>query len=431
MNRQEKPNSPLQVAEEVEHGRLDGDVERRHRLVGDQETRRHAQRTGEADPLALAPGELVRVAVPELLAQPDRVEQLRHARFQLRAAGDAVEPDRLADDLATGHARVERGVRILEDDVHATAEGPQLAPREVRDVLAVEPDRPVRRLEQPVDAVADGRLAAARLADEAEHLARRKREGDAVDGVDDAAAAGHSPSQREVLDQPIDLEHRCVHRSPGWKQATTWSGRTSRNTGTSDHDCSSARGQRSAKAQRPSGSESEGTRPGISRSRPFWACPGARNRPEQPDRVRVLRVREQLLDGRLLDLAARVHDDDAVGDVRDDAEVVRDQDDRGPETLAQLTQEVEDAGLDRHVQRRGRLVGDQDLRVAGERHRDHHALPHARRRAGAGTRPRAGPGPGCARGRAARSSAREPARARGRGARAGPRRSGSRSAAPG
>src|SRR5262249_22226818 len=36
--------------------------------------------------------------------------------------------------------------------------------------------------------------------------------------------------------------------------------------------------------------------------------------------------------------------------------------------------EVEDLGLGGHVERGGRLVGDQERRVAGERHRDHRAL---------------------------------------------------------
>jgi hypothetical protein len=36
--------------------------------------------------------------------------------------------------------------------------------------------------------------------------------------------------------------------------------------------------------------------------------------------------------------------------------------------------QLEDLALDRDVQRSGRLVGDQQLRLAGERHRDHHAL---------------------------------------------------------
>ena len=88
-------------------------------------------------------------------------------------------------------------------------------------------------------------------------------------------------------------------------------------------------------------------------------------------------MREQLVHRRLLDLPSRVHHEHAVGDVGDDAEVVRDEDDRGAEPLADVAHQVEDARLDRHVERRRRLVRDEHLRVAGQRHRDHHALPHA------------------------------------------------------
>ena len=45
----------------------------------------------------------------------------------------------------------------------------------------------------------------------------------------------------------------------------------------------------------------------------------------------------------------------------------------------QLTQQVEDLRLDRDVERRRRLVGDQQLRLARERHRDHRALAHPAR----------------------------------------------------
>jgi hypothetical protein len=55
---------------------------------------------------------------------------------------------------------------------------------------------------------------------------------------------------------------------------------------------------------------------------------------------------------------------------------VGDQDDRRPQPRAQLTEQIEDPGLNRDVQRRRRLVRDQDLRIAGQRHRDHHALTH-------------------------------------------------------
>src|SRR5580765_6245275 len=107
------------------------------------------------------------------------------------------------------------------------------------------------------------------------------------------------------------------------------------------------------------------------------AASGPRDRAEQPDRVRMLRPREQIVNGRLLDLAAGVHHKHAVGYVGDHAEVVRDQDDRRAETLANVAHEVEDPGLNRHVERRRRLVGDEHLRIARKRHRDHHALPHA------------------------------------------------------
>ncbi len=48
-----------------------------------------------------------------------------------------------------------------------------------------------------------------------------------------------------------------------------------------------------------------------------------------------------------------------------------------PLSACKLAKQVENLGLDRHVERRGRLVGDQQLRVAGERHGDHRPLPHA------------------------------------------------------
>ncbi len=66
----------LQVGEEVEDLRLDRDVERRDRLVGDDELRREHERAGDRDALALAAGEHVRIATVVLGPQAD----LRHHR---------------------------------------------------------------------------------------------------------------------------------------------------------------------------------------------------------------------------------------------------------------------------------------------------------------------------------------------------------------
>ena len=55
---------PAQLHEQVEHLRLDRDVERGDRLVADQELGLHRERAGDADAGALAAGELVRIAAP-------------------------------------------------------------------------------------------------------------------------------------------------------------------------------------------------------------------------------------------------------------------------------------------------------------------------------------------------------------------------------
>ena len=50
-----------------------------------------------------------------------------------------------------------------------------------------------------------------------------------------------------------------------------------------------------------------------------------------------------------------------------------------PSVVAQVDEQLEDLRLHHHVERRRRLVGEQHLRRAGERHRDRRPLPHAAR----------------------------------------------------
>ena len=49
----------LEIAQQIQHLGLDGDVERRDRLVGDDEARVERQGAGDAEALALPAGELV------------------------------------------------------------------------------------------------------------------------------------------------------------------------------------------------------------------------------------------------------------------------------------------------------------------------------------------------------------------------------------
>ncbi len=93
----------------------------------------------------------------------------------------------------------------------------------------------------------------------------------------------------------------------------------------------------------------------------------------------MLRIPEDRSNGRLLDNAAGVHDGDTIRGFRDHAEIMRNEKQRQVESRLHLSQQIQNLGLNRHVQRGGRLVGDQESRLACQRDRDEHALPHPAR----------------------------------------------------
>jgi hypothetical protein len=58
------------------------------------------------------------------------------------------------------------------------------------------------------------------------------------------------------------------------------------------------------------------------------------------------------------------------------AEIMRHEQDRGTMALPQALDQLQHLTLHGDIQRGGRLVRDHQARIAGERHRDQHALPH-------------------------------------------------------
>src|SRR5215469_9298035 len=72
--------------------------------------------------------------------------------------------------------------------------------------------------------------------------------------------------------------------------------------------------------------------------------------------------------------AAEIHHHNIVRHLCNDPEIMGDEDDRGVVLVLELAEKRQDLRLRRHVDRRGRFVGDQQARPAGERHRDHGAL---------------------------------------------------------
>ena len=99
-----------------------------------------------------------------------------------------------------------------------------------------------------------------------------------------------------------------------------------------------------------------------------------RNGIEQRPGVVGLRTGEQFVHRRLLDHLARAHHHHPIGEVGHHAHVVGDQHDRTAESIAQIAQQFQDLGLHGDIERGGRLVGDDHLRLARDGDRDHHAL---------------------------------------------------------
>ncbi len=85
----------LQVLQQVDDLRLDRDVERRDRLVAYDQVGIDGQGASDADPLALAAGELVRIAPRLLGQQTDDVQKLTHAALALGLGMQPVHRHRL------------------------------------------------------------------------------------------------------------------------------------------------------------------------------------------------------------------------------------------------------------------------------------------------------------------------------------------------
>ena len=173
----------LQVLQQVDNLRLNRDIERGNRLVADDDLGADRQGAGDADALALAAAELVREALGVVGVQADGLEQLGHAVAPGLALGQAVDRQRLADDRADRHARIERGIRVLEDhlDLAPVGEEPAVAERrEVGRIAVVHfaGGGP----EELDDGPAERRFAAAALADQAERFAAVQVETDVIDG---------------------------------------------------------------------------------------------------------------------------------------------------------------------------------------------------------------------------------------------------------
>ena len=173
-----------------------------------------------AHPLALAPGQLVRIALQEDgRLQADPRQQLAGPDARVAAIEAHVVTEGHLQACADRLARVERGGGVLEDDLHLASEPLPRRAAQRRKWPAVVQDLARGRRQQPEHHPPQRRLARAGLADQRHRLALGDGDRDVVDGPQRPArpeqARPHHEDPREVA--PLD------QRRHGLLTAWVWS----------------------------------------------------------------------------------------------------------------------------------------------------------------------------------------------------------------
>ena len=199
----------LQLAQFHLHGLTQFGVERRERLVEQEQLWRQRERTGDRHALALAAGELCHRPVGKA-GQMDQRQQLVDALLLLFLRG-AANAQRIGDVVADGQMRKQR--QRLEHHAEIA-----LVRRQRRDVLAVQHDRAAGRLLQPGDHAQERGLAAARGPEQAHEGAVRHVQLDIVDRGEIAELLGYRVDVESGHGSPLSgnaLQPAAGHLSGG------------------------------------------------------------------------------------------------------------------------------------------------------------------------------------------------------------------------
>ena len=125
------------------------------------------------------------------------------------------ELERFLDDLLDRLARIQRGIRILKDDLHLFIDLVHLFSIYTRDIFAVQENLTIRAFQQMDDGAPQRALAASGFADHAHRLAFADFEGDIVHRME-------QPFGRiEILFEVLDLDHGRFHHFPSFASSLT------------------------------------------------------------------------------------------------------------------------------------------------------------------------------------------------------------------
>jgi len=125
----------LEVVQQINDLRLDRDVERGRRLVGDDNVGLKRKSARDADALALAAREFMRVEICRGCRQPDSIEEFNNPSPPIFSGADAMHEQGFLYDPPNGKARIQGGFRVLKDHLNMLAHGTQSASRFARNFL--------------------------------------------------------------------------------------------------------------------------------------------------------------------------------------------------------------------------------------------------------------------------------------------------------
>ncbi|MNI33881.1 hypothetical protein D3C73_878490 [compost metagenome] len=118
----------LQHADQLQDLRLNGDVQRGGRFIGNQQRRFTRQRHGNHHPLAHPARQLMRIATKDVfgLGNAHQIEHTQRFTFGAAVIHPLVQTQRFGDLLPHRKHRVERGHRLLKNHRHiGAAQGSQ------------------------------------------------------------------------------------------------------------------------------------------------------------------------------------------------------------------------------------------------------------------------------------------------------------------
>jgi hypothetical protein len=123
----------------------------------------------------------MRVAGSVFCIESHKIQQLDDALAPLLSLAQAVNYQRFFDYISYSHSRIERRVRVLKNDLHIATRPPHLCGRKRKKIAPVESYFSRCRFDEPQNAAARRRFAAARLSNKPEGFSAPDRKAYVID----------------------------------------------------------------------------------------------------------------------------------------------------------------------------------------------------------------------------------------------------------